>query len=124
MAHSSINLRLVEKSRDEICGTCRFWTTEALGTRVDNDYHDDDEGQCRRYPPKLSDSFVYISANDRARDEDYDLDWNTAMEELQSTSPWYWPMTCCIEWCGEHQKDPTISIDPNYPDSSEDEQSS
>ncbi len=54
-----------------LCMTCRYYEHE--------DGHDEDKGNCHRYPPKVT------------------FDPNTAEVLI------VWPMVDLIDWCGEHE---------------------
>lgn len=67
-----------DQKMEERCGNCRFW-------EKDNDYTEENEGWCRRYPPQLS--------------EFGEDGWSNGCNSMS----WAFPRMTRTCWCGEWQ---------------------
>lgn len=76
----------MKKKTKDSCGNCRFWNREGK---------DDDQADCRRHPPKVSDALL------RADLDDDKVQW-FELDDLVLHS--IFPMTDVGGWCGEHER--------------------
>jgi hypothetical protein len=69
------------------CDKCEFW--ESLDNQRDS-HEDDQQGRCRRYPPKL----------DLSQSKNWMDDENHVYDDYRF---WNQPITESCEWCGEYR---------------------
>lgn len=84
---------------NEQCNGCRFWLADPNSPEWDDEPHA--RGQCRRYPPTISDHMAAIALGTPSSGQRVDP------EEMTDTCSVYeaclLPVTFCTDWCGEFQ---------------------
>jgi len=80
------------------CETCRWW--DVADGDVVRAVKDEFSGQCRRYPPVLNHTVVYLMSQDESNPDSCQLD--DAENEAGRWTAWKFPSTQHGDWCGEH----------------------
>ena len=80
------------------CETCRWW--DVADGDVVRAVKDEFSGQCRRYPPVLNHTVVYLMSQDESNPDSCQLD--DAENEAGRWTAWKFPSTQYDDFCGEH----------------------
>jgi hypothetical protein len=90
------------------CNGCRFWIADTTSDAFDEEPHA--YGQCRRFPPTISDHMASISIGTPNFGEQYDPEDMADSIAVHRAS--LSPVTFCNDWCGEFSYSGEHDADP------------
>lgn len=88
----------------EQCNRCRFWLADRKAPEFDDEPYA--YGQCRRYPPTISDHMASIAVGTPNFGQQYDPEDMADAIAIQRSC--LLPVVFCNDWCGEYREAPIL----------------